>query len=170
MVKDTFTSFRNDEVIESILDYLTKEFNLRKSDVIRLAIYGMHEKMKENSVYKGINLKEIAKAKEFKTLRGMQSIERSELTSKATFRKRVLGKIKHYVFAGADTETIMELLVLYKKEAFLYKNNGDVLKEIDSLIDSCQDIDQLKINIGYYLQKGEVKKIDIKSKFVKQEK
>lgn len=120
--KTTVISFRTSISNEKTINLLCRKLELKKSEILNIALLEFITNFPKDLTYKGIDFKKIAEIRKVRLFRDIQKIERRELMSRHLFLDNVMRNIYLYILKKKTPQQIRELLDTYKKETKYYTN------------------------------------------------
>ncbi len=130
-------SGRIDDTIFKALSILNKSTMLSRGDILELSLIDFISKWNGQLQYEGVDFKEYCQTIKSQRLRRIISKQRQEFLSKELFIPRVRMDIWKLIFLKKnsdfkkDMSTVLGYIKLRKKEAEQYKDNKELIKELD---------------------------------------
>lgn len=127
-------SFRLREDIIKMLDLISKNTGINKTEFIELAIIEQCLNFNINFEFEGIHFPKYLEVLKYEKLRKYQGKIRNSIMSKALFLNRVRIHLLKMMSLTASRTDIEEYIEEMKKEANLYPNSKELLKDYELLI------------------------------------
>jgi|SRR3972149_4018586 len=138
--------------IKELLNKMAKETSLNHSEIIELGIVDLASRMTNDLNYYGISLKNYAENIRLRRLRRIVSMDRVEFMSKNLLISRINSDIFKLLSSNKRTEKIYtkikDYILFRKTECIYYKDNKDILNELDTLE---KNLDEKLIQLKKYI-------------------
>lgn len=123
---------RISEDIHLMLSVASNKLDLSQREIIELSLLDFFSKVNGDFKYNGIDFKENAQIRKMRFLRKIQSLERTEILSKASFILRVEEDIFLMLISQASINELQKLFNARKREAKTYTEHKQLIEQIDN--------------------------------------